>query len=106
MAIDTSEIKSTSGVTTESWICTSNDVQQGKCIWNNRTLVCHGTTFNTTSIKTRRIQEAIFCGWPNEKFDPSILKQFPKLTSLHIENGALSQFNVDFPHLKHLKVWK
>ncbi|XP_031627782.1 protein singed wings 2 isoform X1 [Contarinia nasturtii] len=103
LAIDTPpEIKSTNSAT-ENWICTTNDAQQGKCTWNNRTLICHGTTLNITSIKLKRIQEAIFCGWPNEKFDPTILKQFPKLTSLHIENGSISQFALDFPHLKHLK---
>lgn len=101
------DLNSVSVITMERGICGSIETHHGKCIWHNRTLQCHGAIFNMTSIQFHRLintHEIIFCGWPNEKFDPSILRNFPKLNKLHFENGDLLHIVKDFPPLKHLKV--
>lgn len=55
-------------------------------------------------LRPGKVRHLIFCGWPNNTFDPSILPTFPRLRSLLIERGALQHINVEFPHMKRLKV--
>lgn len=51
-----------------------------------------------------KVWHIIFCGWSNDTFDPMILKKFPRLKTIVIEHGPLQFINVEFPHLKHVKV--
>lgn len=94
-------------ISANTGICAGNETQHGKCTWQNHNLKCYGVIFNVTSFQFNLLmntQEIVFCGWPKEVFDPSILKEFSKLNKLHIENGRLLHIEKDFPHLKHLKV--
>lgn len=104
---DQQDLDSISVIATDRGICGASETHHGKCTWHNRTLQCHGAIFNVSSIQIHRLvntHEIIFCGWPKDKFDPSILGKFPKLNKLHFENGELLHIVKDFPHLKHLKV--
>lgn len=84
-----------------------SDSTQTKCIRYNRTIQCNGNVnhlFRFKEHRLRKIRTIIFCGWPNETFDPIILLNFPKLKSLHFEYGPLLNISDNFPKLNHLQV--
>lgn len=90
----------------ENW---SNAIEAStsECSWYNHTLQCYGGTSNLhlmSAHRLRRTDYIIFCGWPNITFDPLILKQFPKVRALRIENSNLTNIDKDFPQLMHLQV--
>lgn len=105
--VDEQKLKTVSSINTVREMCATSEIHHGKCTWHNRTLKCHEAIFDTTSIQFHRLmdtEEIIFCGWPNETFDPYILEKISKLNKFHFENSGLVHIERDFPHLKHLKV--
>lgn len=90
----------------ENW---SNAIEAlaSECSLYNHTLQCYGGVSNLhllSAHRLRRTEQVIFCGWPNTTFDSSILKLFPKVKVLRIENSNLTYIDKDFPQLMHLQV--
>ncbi|XP_017489317.1 PREDICTED: protein singed wings 2 isoform X2 [Rhagoletis zephyria] len=70
-------------------------------------LRCYGGINNIATIpeqKVRRLEEIIFCGWPERVFNPLIdLQPFPKIRSLIIEYSNLTEITFDFPEMFYLQ---
>lgn len=95
----------------ESGVCEnwSNAIEAltSECSWYNHTLQCYGGIANLRSLsahRLRRTEQVIFCGWPNVTFNTSLLKLFPKIKILRIENSNLTYIDKEFPELMHLEV--
>lgn len=79
---------------------------QGECSLHNHTVQCYGGAIHLHRLKLHRIQKIkhiIFCGWPNETFDPTILTAITKLKRFQMEYGNMMHITHDFPHLNHLQ---
>lgn len=51
------------------------------------------------------MEEIIFCGWPEQVFNPLIdLQPFPKIKSLTIEYSDMTHIIFDFPEMFYLQV--
>lgn len=51
------------------------------------------------------MEEIIFCGWPEQVFNPVIdLQPFPKIKSLTIEYSDMTEIIFDFPEMFYLEV--
>lgn len=65
---------------------------------------CYGgmDTFNRIREKTTKL--LLVC-WPNKSLDPQkLLKSFPNLKILQIENSTLKSIVNDFPTMEHLEI--
>lgn len=51
-----------------------------------------------------RLEDIIFCGWPERDFNPVVdLQAFPRIKSLTIEYSRMAHI-IDFPEMFHLQV--
>ncbi|XP_067626625.1 protein singed wings 2 isoform X2 [Eurosta solidaginis] len=70
-------------------------------------LRCYGGLNNLPTIpdlKVRRLEEIIFCGWPERVFNPlTDLQPFPRIRSLTIEHSDLREIAYDFPEMLYLQ---
>ncbi|XP_037941448.1 protein singed wings 2-like, partial [Teleopsis dalmanni] len=70
-------------------------------------LRCYGGMNNLPSIpeqKVRKLEEIIFCGWPENVFNPLIdLQPFPKIRTLTIEYSNFTEIIFDFPEMFYLQ---
>ncbi|KAM7343813.1 protein singed wings 2 isoform 1-T1 [Cochliomyia hominivorax] len=74
-------------------------------------LRCYGGMNNLLTIndiysdqKVRKMEEIIFCGWPEQVFNPLIdLQPFPKIKSLTIEYSDMTEIIFDFPEMFYLE---